>query len=98
MRPSCGMSLPSRYRRNTITRYGNRIAILSELNEPRTPDACDGATGHATANGRTRADGAFRYVSSDGSNRQFEYQAAPDGTSRTNEVQPIPKRCAPGKL
>src|SRR5258706_14486720 len=48
MRPSCGMSLPSRYRRNTITRYGNRIAILSELNEPRTPDACDGATGHAT--------------------------------------------------
>src|SRR5712675_1915044 len=48
MRPSCGMSLPSRYRRNTITRYGNRIAILSELNEPRTPDAWDGATGHAT--------------------------------------------------
>src|SRR6266852_6004777 len=48
MRPSCGMSLPFRYRRNTITRYGNRIAILSELNEPRTPDACDGATGHAT--------------------------------------------------
>ena len=42
------MSLPSRYRRNTITRYGNRIAILSELNEPRTSDACDGATGHAT--------------------------------------------------
>src|SRR5258707_7272506 len=48
MRPSCGMSLPSRYRRNTITRYGNRIVILSELNEPRTPDACDGAIGHAT--------------------------------------------------
>src|SRR3979409_1561636 len=45
---SCGMYLPSRYRPNTITRYGNRIAILSELNEPRTPDACDGATGHAT--------------------------------------------------
>src|SRR5882762_5504172 len=45
---SYGMSLPSRYRRNTITRYGNRIAILSELNAPRTLDACDGATGHAT--------------------------------------------------
>src|SRR3979409_1151021 len=45
---SCGMYLPSRYRPNTITRYGNRIAILSELNEPRTPDACDGATVHAT--------------------------------------------------
>src|SRR6266404_1822360 len=38
----------SRYRRNTITRYGNRIAILSELTEPRTPDARGGVTGHAT--------------------------------------------------
>src|SRR3981081_4515146 len=47
MRPSYGMSPPSHYRRNTISRYSNRIAILSELNEPRTPDACDGATGHA---------------------------------------------------
>jgi (methylthio)acryloyl-CoA hydratase len=41
------MSLPSRYRRNTITRCGNRIAILQELTEPRTPDACGGATEHA---------------------------------------------------
>ena len=49
---------PSRYRRNTITRYGNRIAILSELNEPRTPDACDSDRAR-NANGRTRADGAF---------------------------------------
>src|SRR5258706_13255073 len=38
------MSLLSRYRRSTITRYGNRIAILSELTEPRTPDACGGET------------------------------------------------------
>jgi hypothetical protein len=36
------------YRRNTITRYGNRIAILSELTEPRTPDARGGVTGHVT--------------------------------------------------
>jgi hypothetical protein len=35
-----------RYRRNAITQYGNRIAILSKLTEPRTPDACGGATGH----------------------------------------------------
>jgi hypothetical protein len=26
-------------------RYGNRIAILSELTEPRSPEACGGATG-----------------------------------------------------
>ena len=47
MRPSCGVSLPSRYGRNTITRYGNRIATLLELTELRTPAACGGATGHA---------------------------------------------------
>ena len=70
-----------RYRRNATTRYGNRIAILSELTEPRTPDACGGATGHAQ-NGQTRDYGAFRYVSSYASNRQFAYQPPPDGTNR----------------
>jgi hypothetical protein len=67
-----------RYRRNAITRYGNRIAILSELTEPRTLGACGGATGHATPNGQTRVDGEIRNVSSNASNRQFAYQAAPD--------------------
>ena len=27
---------------------------------------------------------------------EFAYQDVPDGTSRTNELGPIPKRCAPG--
>ena len=61
-------------------RYGNRIAILSELTEPRTPNACGGATGHAQ-NSQTRDYGAFRYVSSYASNWQFAYQPPPDGTS-----------------
>ena len=69
--PNLGFSVPTvtacrahlRYRRNATTRYGNRIAILSELTEPRTPDACGGATGHAQ-NGQTRDYGTFRYLSS----------------------------------
>jgi hypothetical protein len=38
------MLLLSRYRRSTIARYGNRIAILSQLTEPRMPYACGGET------------------------------------------------------
>jgi len=84
----------SRYRRH-ITRYGTRIAILSEANDPRTPDACDGATG-TPRQWPTRANGRFDYVSSDGSNRKHSSnQAAPDGT-QTTELSPIPSDVAPG--
>src|SRR5258706_16431188 len=38
----------SRCRRNAITRYCNRAAIFSRLTEARKPDACGGATEHAT--------------------------------------------------
>jgi hypothetical protein len=70
----------SRYRRNAIIRYGNRAAIFSELTEPRKPDVCGGATRHARQ-GVKRALMEVRYVSSNGSTRQFAYQASPDGAS-----------------
>src|SRR4029077_14103904 len=70
----------SRYIRNAIIRYGNRAAIFSELTEPRKPDVCGGATMHARKRVK-RALMELRYVSSNGSTRQFAYQASPDGAS-----------------
>ena len=37
------------------------------------------------ANGHTRANGELRYVAFDGSNRQFEYEAAPDGAGQMEQ-------------
>jgi hypothetical protein len=73
----------SRYRRNAIIRYGNRAAIFSELTEPRKPDLRGGATRHAPQ-GSNEGQLEVRYVSSNGSTRQFAYQASPDGASRTH--------------